>query len=476
MPIRLHKKEEAAPGPAAERPRVTKTHGFPKFVLALAIVVLAVLAVFFWFRWTRIQTRGRVVAAFAEYAAEGPCRVTKVDVQMGKPVSAGDVLVVTEAMDYKSQVPQYEAALDQAKARLTMAEKGGDVGVVDLSVRPRRLTDAREAADVAKARLTAAEKSEKEYSDLVTAIEADRKKEVTKAQADLATGTEKLKQAEAAQTETAVTRAGAKLNWDRAERLKKDDAITVSDYELARMKYDFATATAAKAASAVTEAQASLAGIEKVLDVVGKKLEAELEAQKARLERAKAETEVARAFVKGAETNLAQAEGEMKGVTTDAAGMESAEKDFLKKQVVEAQGRLDYFKAMAGTVEFKAPFTGTVCELNKAVNDSADRFERIVAIYDPATVAVEVYVPEDDLDRVRAGQKAHVAVRGTKIRFEGSVVAVNTSPARLPGEMKATPAPEFAFDRFVTCRISVPETYRSSITPAMRANVTIYTW
>jgi multidrug resistance efflux pump len=118
-----------------------------------------------------------------------------------------------------------------------------------------------------------------------------------------------------------------------------------------------------------------------------------------------------------------------------------------------------------------------VCELNKAAGDSADRSERVVAIYDPATVAIEVRVPEDDLDRVTPGLKAHVAIRGTKMSFDAEVTIVNATPARLPGEMKTAPAtPESAYDRYVACRVSVPEELKKQIRPGMSANVTIYTW
>jgi len=43
----------------------------------------------------------------------------------------------------------------------------------------------------------------------------------------------------------------------------------------------------------------------------------------------------------------------------DFKKMQADEIEFLTRQVEEAQGRLDYYKALAGAVEFKAPFNGS---------------------------------------------------------------------------------------------------------------------
>jgi hypothetical protein len=479
MTMRFHKKEER-PEPAmpqADRPRVTKTHGFPRFVLWLLIVAVIVVGVYFGVTWNRLQVRGRVIAAYSDFVPEGRCRITmvKAGVAVGLPVKAGDVLLVTESVDPRSQIPAFEAALAQAKLRLDLVAKGGDVGVVDTATRARRLTDAREAADVAGARLDAAAKSEKEYGDLVKAIAADRAKEVEKASADQRTGTEKVNQAKASEKEVAVELAAAKRNLDKAKGLHELDAATVTDVQIAQSKADFFRATAEKAASATQEAQTSLDGIKKVLDAVTAKYDAELEAQKSRYARAQAETNVARAFQKHAQENLARAEAEFGDMKPDFKKMQADEIEFLTKQVEEAQGRLDYYKGLAGTVEFKAPFDGIVSQLTKQAGDVADRLDTVISIYDPATVAIEAYVPEADFQRLAKGQKAEVRVRGTSVVFQGDVVVVNMSPERLPGEMKAMPvAPEAAYDRFITCRIAVPRDVQMKISPSMRADVTIY--
>jgi multidrug resistance efflux pump len=473
MAIRLHKQEERPLTPDVERARVTKTRGFPRFVLWLFIAAVVVVGGYFAIKWNRIQVRGVVTAAYDDFTTEARCRITGVNVKVGDEVKAGQVLLTSESIDPRSQIRQYEAALDEAKLRLELATRGGDVGEVDLSKRPRSLTDAREAADVAQARLAAAQKSEKEYEDLAKATEADRAKETEKARVDIATAAEKLNQARASEKEVAVELAQARLNLDKAKELYADDAATLNDVQLAQTKHDFLLATAEKARSASTEAENFLSGARKILEATTGKYDAELRAQRSRCERAKADTAVAEAFLTHSRANLTRAEAEFGELKTDPKQMQADELDLLRKRVEEARGRLDYHKNLAGTVEFKPRFDGIVSELTKQVGDVASN-EKIIAVYDPTTVAIEAYVPEDDFHRVHVGLKARVRIRGTDVEFEGEVTSVNTAPARLPGEMKVAPSPETAYDRFITCRIDVPLKSRTSITPAMRANVTIF--
>jgi len=476
MPIRLHKKEER-PEPETvqpERQRVSKTRGFPRFILWLLLAVIVAVGAWYAVTWNKIQVRGIVIAEFHHFVPEAPCRIVEVNAAVGKSVKAGDVLVVSQSVDPRSQIPTYEAALKQAERRLMLATAGGDVGVVDMTKRSRRLADARQALGVAGARLQAAQKSEEEYTELVKAVEADRAKEIEKATVDKKTATEKLAQARAAEKEVAVELAQAQLNLDKAKTLYELDAATLNDVQLARTKYDFTLATAEKAKSATAEAEKTLGGIEEVLRAVVAKYDAELEAQRARQKRAQAETDVARAFLEAARQKLQDAEKEYGELQPAYEKMRDAEVDYLKEQVEEAKGNLAYYKALAGSIVFKSPFDGIVSELNKQVGDVARRDEKVISVYNPKTVAVEAYIPEDKYYRVAVGQKAEVVLRGTKRRFTGKIVSVNTSPERLPGLMKVPVLPERAHDLYYYARISVPSAGAGEIGPAMRTDVTIY--
>lgn len=476
MAIRLHKKEEGPqPTMPSERPRVSRTRGFPRFVLFLVIAVAVVLGVYYALTWNKIQVRGIVIAEDSVFITEARCRITRVSAAVGKEVKAGQVLLVSESIDPRSQIQTYQAALEQAQLRLRLATGGGDVGVVDLTKRPRRLTDARQNVAVAEAKLGAAEKSEAEYRDLVKAIAAGRTMEIEKATVDKKTAAEKLVQARASEREVAVELDQALRNYGRAKRLRELDAITVNDFEIAQTKYHLFKATAEKARSATREAQESFDGIDEVLKAVTEKYDAELAAQESRYKRAQAETDVARAFLKYARDNLKAAAEEYGKLDPDFARMQQDEMDYLKQQVEEAKGNLRYYKALAGTIEFRAPFDGIVSELNKQEGDVAQREEKVISVYNPNTVAVEVYIPEKKIFRVEPGQRAYVKLRGTRRSFWGEVVNVNASPERLPGQLKVPTQPERAHDLYYYCRVEVPPEAQKTASPAMRADVTIYT-
>ncbi|GAH72672.1 unnamed protein product, partial [marine sediment metagenome] len=128
MPIRLHKKEEG-PQPAAvapPRPRASKARGFPRFLLWLVIIAAVVIGGYYAVTWGKIQVRGRVTAAYSDFVPEGRCKIATVNVKVGDEVKAGQVLLVTRSIDARSQIPAFEAALNQAKLRLELASKGGD--------------------------------------------------------------------------------------------------------------------------------------------------------------------------------------------------------------------------------------------------------------------------------------------------------------------------------------------------------------
>ncbi|KPK96740.1 MAG: hypothetical protein AMK75_07955 [Planctomycetes bacterium SM23_65] len=482
MPMRLRKKEER-PQPAAvvERPRVSRTRGFPRFVLFLIVAAAAAVGVWYALTYNKVQVRGIVMGEHFEFITESRCRIRTVNAGVGDPVKKGEVVLVSESIDPRSQIPTYEAALEQAELRLRLASAGGDVGEVDLTKRSHRLTDAKQAVSVAEAKLEAAQKSEAEYLDLVKAIAADRKKEIEKATVEIEKATvdketalEKLNQAKATEKEVAVELAQAKLNFDKATTLYDLDAATLNDLQTARTKYDFQLATTEKAKSATSEAQKTLDGIDEVLKAVTEKYDAELKAQRSRYERSRADTEVARAYLKHARENLQRAEEQYGGLAGDFKKMQADELEFLKQAVEEAKGNLRYYRALAGSIEFKSPFDGVVGELNKRVGDVAKKDEKVISVYNPKTLAIEVYVPEDDYEHVRVGQKAHVKMRGTGDTFWGKVVNVNRSPERLPGLLKVPTAPERAHDLYYYCRIEVPPEEQQKIGPAMRANVTIY--
>ncbi|HUW58213.1 MAG TPA: HlyD family efflux transporter periplasmic adaptor subunit [Planctomycetota bacterium] len=475
MPMRLHKKEER-PQPAAvtARPRVSKTHGFPRFVLFVIVVAGLVVGGWYALTWNKVQVRGIVIAEQSEFITEARCRITTVNVKVGQAVKAGEVLLVSDSIDPRSQIPTYEAAVQQAELRLQLASLGGDVGEVDLVKRSRRLADAREAVDVSQARLEAAQKSEAEYMELVKAIAADRRKEIETAAVGKQTALEKLNQARASEKEVTVELEQAKLNYDKAKTLFALDAATLNDLQIAETKYKFVIATDEKVKSSTLEARKTLDGIDQVLKAVTEKYDAELDAQRSRHQRAQAETEVARAFLRHAQVNLTRAESEYGVLDPDFKKMQTDELDLLRQRVQEARGNLRYYKALAGTIEFKAPFDGVVGELNKQTGDVAKRDEKVISVYNPKTVAVEVYVPEDEYRRLAVGQKVEVKMRGSGERFRGTLVNVNRSPERLPGLLKVPTAPERAHDLYYYCRVEVPPEDQEKISPAMRANVTIY--
>ena len=279
MAIRLHTKEEAPqPAAAVERPRVSRTRGFPRFLLFLLVVVAGAIGIWYGVTHDKVQCRGRVTAALDEFVPEGRCRIVMIrdGLEVGETAPKGEVLVASESIDPRSRIATYAAALKTAEHRLALAGEGGDVGEVDLAKRSARLSVAERDAGISKAKYEAAQKSEKQFEDLVKVIAADRAKEIEKASADRKTALERLQQAKAAEKEVAVELAQAERNLNKAKALRAEDAITPNDFETAQTRVAFFGAGMEKARAATAEGQASLDANVKVLQAIKDKYDAEL--------------------------------------------------------------------------------------------------------------------------------------------------------------------------------------------------------
>ena len=477
MPIQLHRVNVPPPAlEAKERPRDRKLRGLPRFLVAVLIVVIVVGLVYTVLTWGKLQVKGRVVAAYTELVPRARCRVTKVNTQVGEAVSRGKLLVETESVDPLSQIPTFQAALAAAQARYDLVKGGADVGEADLDSRQRRLLQAQQAHEVAVARLQQAQAAQKNYEELVNLAKSDMDKEITKAGNDVDVARQRLVSAQASEKEAAVDLETARRNWERAQVLFDLDAATRRDLDTAKDKFDFASATMEKGRAGSQEGQTSLTAAQAVLVSIKTKTAADVAASQSRLAEAKASTTEAETWEKTSASDLAAAQKQYGGAASEPDALRKRELDLMQDRVSEARGNLDYYRGLAGTLEFVAPFNGIVGAINKKEGDVADALEVIISVYNVDTIYIEAFVPEENYKDVVDAKQAYVRVPGAGARFYGNIQDVSRKPTKLPGELKAPIREGEYARRYVSVRIEVadPE-IRKLITPDMTAQVTIYT-
>src|SRR2546429_7165884 len=252
-----------------------------------AAVLAALTGLFFYYHNRETTDDAQVDGHITPMASKVYGRVEQVLVDDNQEVKAGQVLVKIDPRDY-------QAAVDQAKAALLLAESeaksaGGDV--------PRTRENVLSGTTSADAQLLGA-------------------------QADLARAQTTYEQAQTA--DLAWATANVEKSLANAELAKADLARylpLMEKGEISKQQYDAAKANADATASALKADREKLAQARRNVDVA----KAQLEAAKARVEQAKAELASARANVKQVSMKAADAQAKIAKVEQVRAALEAAQ-------------------------------------------------------------------------------------------------------------------------------------------------------
>lgn len=127
MRFRKLKVREKRPAPAGVREeRVTKTRRNSRFILAVAVLLIAGLCVAYWI-WSSqwILTRGRVVASTVAVSATKTGRLTDVLVSEGESVLAGQLVAKLDQTELEARRKEAQARLAEATIEFTAAKDMG---------------------------------------------------------------------------------------------------------------------------------------------------------------------------------------------------------------------------------------------------------------------------------------------------------------------------------------------------------------
>ena len=258
-------------------------------ILTIAAIVLVAVAVglFLYFRNRESTDDAQVDGHITPIAAKIYGRVAEVLVTDNQSVKAGQLLVRLDPADY-------QAAVNQAKAALALAEDEARSAGVDV---PRTTETTNSGTSSADAQLAGAQ------ADLMRA-------QVTYDQAQTA-------DLAVAEANVSRSRANAQLAKDDLERygplMRKD--------EISKQQYDAAKANADATASALLADEQRLAQAKRNIDIT----RAQLEAAKARVEEARAGVNSANANRRSVAMRSADAQAKLASVDRAGAALEAAE-------------------------------------------------------------------------------------------------------------------------------------------------------
>jgi membrane fusion protein (multidrug efflux system) len=333
------------------------------------VVLLAVLlGLFLYFHNRESTDDAQVDGHITPIASKIYGRISKVLVNDNEPVKAGQVLAQIDPADY-------QAAVDQSKAALALAESEARSAGVDV---PRTTESAASDTSSANAQLAGAK------ADLMRAQSAYQQAQTS----DLAY----------AQANVAKSKANAELAKADLERYTP----LMQKGEISKQQYDAAKANADASGS-------SLAADEQKLDQARRSVDI-----------SRAEMEAAQARVQQAEAGVANAHADMKRVAISSADAQAklAKVDQARAALAAAQLNLSYCNIVA-------PVVGVATHKQVEVGQIVQQGQGLMVVVPLQDVWVTANFKETQLRNMKAGQKAYVKVDTYGKTFAGHLDSIS---------------------------------------------------
>jgi len=360
------------------------------------LVLLAVLVgLFLYYRNRESTDDAQVDGHITAISSKVYGRVAEVLVNDNQEVKAGQVLVKLDPRDY-------QAALDQAKAQLSLAESDARSAGIDV---PRTQLNVQSGTSNADAQLAGSQadlmRAETTYDEAKTADLAWAQANVEKSKANAA-----LAQADLGRY-TPLLEKG----------------------EISKQQFDAAKANADATASALKADQEKLAQAERGIEIA----KAQLDAAKARVQQAQAGVVSAKADTKQVQIRQADAQGKIAKVEQARAAVEAA------------QLNLEYATVVA-------PVDGVATHKQVEVGQIVQQGQGLMVVVPLRDVWVTANFKETQLRSMKPGQKAEVKVDTYGKTFDGHVDSI----AGATGAVLSLLPPENATGNYVKVVQRVP--------------------
>ena len=367
-----------------------------RLLFAGGLVVLAVIVgLFLYFRNRESTDDAQVDGHITQISSKVYGRVADVLVDDNQQVKAGQILVKLDPRDY-------QAALDQAKAQLALAESDARSAGIDV---PRTQLSTQSGTSSADAQLAGAQ------ADLVRAE----------------TSFDEAKTADLAWAQANVEKSKANAALAEADLGRYTPLLAKG--EISKQQFDAAKANADATASSLKADQEKLAQAQRSIEIA----KAQLDAAKARVLQAQAGIVAAKADTKQVLIRQADAQGKIAKVEQARAAVEAA------------QLNLEYATVVA-------PVDGVATHKQVEVGQIVQQGQGLMVVVPLANVWVTANFKETQLRNMKPGQKAEVKVDTYGKTFSGHVDSI----AGATGAVLSLLPPENATGNYVKVVQRVP--------------------
>lgn len=360
-----------------------------------AVVLAAIVGLVVYFHDRESTDDAQVDGHITPMASKVYGRVAQVLVDDNQPVKAGQILVKIDPRDY-------QAAVDQAKAALLLAESEARSAGVDVPRTRENVASGNSSADA----------------------------QLMGSQADMARAQTTYEQAQT--SDLAWAQANVEKSQANAELAKADLARylpLMEKGEISKQQYDAAKANADATASALKADQERLAQAKRSVDVA----KAQLDAAKARVEEARAGVDTAHANVKQVSMKAADAQAKI-------------------AKVEQARAELDAAQLNLSYTEITAPVDGVATHKQVEPGQIVQAGQGLLVVVPLQDVWVTANFKETQLKNMKPGQRAEVKVDTYGKTFSGHVDSI----AGATGSVLSLLPPENATGNFVKVVQRVP--------------------
>ena len=361
------------------------------------------------------ETPGLIASGFVEadvvsVTTELGGRVVALYASEGGHVSKGEVLVELDDSLLLAQLEMAEADLAVAEAMLALVKAGvREEKLLHAEAQVAQAQAVRDAAGVAWADAQAMLESPQDLDLAITAAQA---------QLDVL-----WFQTEQAMALANAAEEGRSLSDEIVSNLEQvAQYVPAGELSTARREQALVTYQSWAAWTGVDQAKAALAGAEQYLAELRRQranplsLQAQANASKAQYEVATAALELARAQVEGLKI----------GATREQVAAADA-------QVMVARSALAALNVHREKLTLKAPLSGLVLERAAHVGEVAMPGVPLLTIADLSNVSLTIYVPENQIGRVRLGRPVSVTVDAYPDRvFTGAITFVSSQAEFTP--------------------------------------------
>jgi HlyD family secretion protein len=358
-----------------------------------------------------VVAEGKVVPIqYAQLSLPASGIVAEVTVMEGDAVQAGQPLLRLEAARQAAAVAQAEAGLTRAQTKLDLLNAGA---------RLEEIATANAAVDAAQAqvdKLNAGAKPED-----IKAAEAG----VAAAKAALAKLQEGPDRNERISAQQNVESAAATLRQAQAAYDLIKDNANVGEYPQ--------SAQLEQATSAYKAAKARLDALDDRVTA------SDIAGARAKVQQAQAQLDAIKAPARASDLAAAQAEVRRAQAQLDLtkAGSRPQEVAAAEADVASAQAALDEAKAALADTELRAPFAGTIAQLNVKAGEQAAASTPLVQLADLTQWQIETDdLTELDIVRVQEGGTAQLSFDAIPdLELQGKVVRIKSIGVNRQGDM-----------------------------------------